>query len=134
MIEHLLWEFLARLKFKTGLLLNLNGIVLAAAEITEPTEKKTLQISQIFEVAAPQFTTIAKQFTLIKESDENRIMKYQFSDTDIIFLKRFAIDDFPLFALFYSQEQDIQAQEIRFNEDFEGFKDRIRHLLTLYIS
>ena len=129
MIEHLLWGFIAQNEFTTGLLVNESGLVLAAQQVNVKGPEDILDRKQIFEIAAPQFAILAKQF----KGFDNKIsdtIKYQFSEKDIIILKRFTVEDFTFFYIFYTKKpESIKNLEINFPE----FLDRIRNLLLLYI-
>ncbi len=129
MIEHLLWGFLAKNEFITGLLANENGLVLAAQQVNVKSPDQILNTRQIFEIAAPQFAILAKQF---KDYDEKTsdTTRYQFSEKDVIILKRFTVEDFTFFYIFYTKNPDsIKNLE----KNFPEFLDRIRNLLLLYI-
>lgn len=129
MIEHLLWGFLARNEFITGLLVNENGLVLAAQQVNVKGPDEVLDRKQIFEIAAPQFAILAKQFKDFDGKISDTI-RYQFSEKDIIILKRFMVEDFAFFYIFYTKKPDsIKNLE----KNFPEFLERIRNLLLLYI-
>ncbi|MHA2000747.1 MAG: ADP-ribosylation factor-like protein [Promethearchaeota archaeon] len=131
-LEHIIWEFLAKHDLKTGMILNANGLVIAASEIIKSLDEKILERQQIFELAAPHFTTIAQQFD---KSNKNKnsysdLVQYQFSDKDFIILKKFFVEDYELFALFYSQNPKSKKN---IKNDFPKFQTRIENLLKYYI-
>ena len=130
MIEHLLWGFLARNEFLTGLLVNESGLVLASQQVNVKGPEEVLNRKQIFEIAAPQFAILAKQFQGFDDKISDTI-KYQFSEKDIIILKRFDVEDFTFFYIFYTKKpESIKNLE----KNFPEFLDRIRNLLLLYIK
>ena len=132
MIEHVLHDFLLEGNLTTGLLANENGLVIAAQDIRPQDSHIIMTHSQIFEIAAPQFTMIAQQLAKYDIGYQNQWIKYQFSDHDLILLRRFQIGSFPLFALFYTtQTSAVEYVEKKFDP---SFIDRITSLLTLYIS
>ncbi len=129
MIEHLLWGFLARNEFITGLLVNESGLVLAAQQVNVKGPEEILDAKQIFEIAAPQFAILAKQFKDFDEKTSDSI-RYQFSEKDIVILKRFSVEDFTFFYIFYTKKSEsIKNLE----KNFPEFLERIRNLLLLYI-
>lgn len=131
MLEHLIWEFIGRLDMITGLLLNENGIVIASADISDIDTSNNLPHSQIFEIAAPQFTTIARQFSQYSPQRKNNLVKYQFSNEDIVLLKNFKILDFTFFSLFYTKKNEsVDLLE----QNFPAFVEKIKNLIEMYIN
>ncbi len=131
MLEHLMWEFIARLDMITGLLLNENGIVIASADISDSISSDNLPHSRIFEIVAPQFTTIARQFAQYSPKLAKDLIKYQFSNEDIVLLKKFKIMDFTFFALFYTKNP---ASADKLTPNFPNFVKRIKNLIEMYIN
>ncbi|UYP48380.1 hypothetical protein NEF87_004665 [Candidatus Lokiarchaeum ossiferum] len=131
MLEHLMWEFIGRLGMITGLLLNENGIVIASADISDGDTTNKFPHSRIFEIAAPQFTTIARQFTQYNPHKRNDLIKYQFSNDDIVLLKKFKILDFMFFSLFYTKKLESVDQ---LEQNFPVFIEKIKNLIEMYIS
>ncbi len=131
MLEHLLKEFLSLVKMETGLLLNENGIVIANKDLSKDSKLTSIPHSQIFEIAAPQFATIAKQFNEYATINENKLIRYHFSDNEIVLLKKFKIMDFLFFALFYTKKN---SSIKKLEKNLPEFMKRIENLLTLYIA
>ena len=116
------------------LLLNENGIVLAATEILPGDYPILLKPSQIFEVAAPQFTTIAKQFPNKGQISTFEMIKYEFSPEDKVFLQKFQVNEFVLFALFYAKNSTTPNIEAEIKKNFPQFLEKIENLLRRYIQ
>lgn len=131
LLEHLLRDFIAKYNILTGLLLNENGLVIASVEKTIIPKSKILPINKVFEIAAPQFTTIAQQFSQFSPKTKPNAIKYQFSDEDFVFIRQFHINEFTFFGLFYSKSE--QTEQI-LREKFDKFKSKIENLLILYIK
>lgn len=130
MLEHLIWEFLIQNNLITGLLVNKDGLVLAAQEIIEPEHKFVLSRNQIFELTASNFTSIAQQFTDYIPSPSDTTL-YHFSEEDVVYLKRFQEDELTFYFLFYSKRKEA---EHAINENFNAFVEKIRNLLHFYLN
>ncbi len=131
LLEHLLHDFIKQHDISTALLLNENGLVLASVEQKHSISGEHIAIQQIFEIAAPQFTTIAQQFSQIHPDLKDQISKYQFSSTDYVIMYKFHVDEFKFFLLFYSKNS---ALEQILKENFETLRNKIHNLLVLYIK
>ncbi|MHA1619967.1 MAG: ADP-ribosylation factor-like protein [Promethearchaeota archaeon] len=131
LLEHLLKDFITKNKILTGLLMNENGLVIASVQRPLMTKTNILPINQVFEIAAPQFTTIAHQFSQLSPKAERNSVKYQFSDEDFVYLRKFTVHEFTFFGLFYSKSSKTDKILV---EKFEKFKNRIENLLILYIA
>ncbi|MHA1764856.1 MAG: Rab family GTPase [Promethearchaeota archaeon] len=129
MIEHLLWGFLARNEFITGLLVNENGLVLASQQVNVKNPDDILNRKQIFEIAAPQFAIISKQFKDFNKNPSDTT-KYQFSEKELVILKRFNVEDFTFFYIFYTKKPESVKN---LEKNFPEFLNRIKNLLLLYI-
>jgi GTPase SAR1 family protein len=127
-LEHLIREFLIEHHQTTGLLLNEMGLVLAVQEIGEPQNKK-VSLEQIFEITAPHFTSIATQYNEILALD-GKNTQYQFSDEDLVVLKRFTVEKFTFFLLFYNRDK---KTIIGLDAKFPEFVKKIENLLKMYI-
>jgi hypothetical protein len=130
MLEHLIWEFLIQNNLITGLLVNKDGLVLAAQEIIEPEHKFVLSRNQIFEITASNFTSIAQQFSDYMPSQSDTTL-YNFSEEDVVYLKRFREEDFIFYFIFYSK---LKEAEEAIKANFEGFVEKIRNLLHFYLN
>jgi Ras-related GTP-binding protein A/B len=131
LIEYLLKDFMVRENILTSLLLNESGLVLASQEMPNVPNGMLLSQNQIFELTASNFTTIAQQFSDHFPKAANDTTKYFFSTEDLVLLKRFDVEDFVFYALLYTKNVD-SADQI--NKNFPTFVEKIRSLLTLYIS
>ncbi len=130
MLERLLHEFMEKFQIYAGLLVNENGLVLATQEIEDPQSSKKITVRQIFEITAPHFTTIASQYNEVLAID-GKTTQYQFSDEDIAVLKRFMVQKFTFYLLFYVKDKEI-LQNIE--QEFPHFIERIENLLQAYIA
>ncbi len=130
LLEHLLKDFISKNDILTGLLMNENGLVIASVQRPLIVKNNILPINQVFEIAAPQFTTIAHQFSQFNPRAEGTAIKYQFSEEDFVYLRKFQVHEFTFFGLFYSKSS--KTDKI-LKEKFEKFKNRIENLLILYI-
>lgn len=131
LLEHLLHDFIKQNDILTALLLNENGLVLASAEQNRQVFQDQIAVKQIFEIAAPQFTTIANQFSKVHSNLIDQVSKYQFSDTDFVVMYKFTVEEFVFFMLFYSKNQELERV---LAENFENLKKKIHNLLILYIK
>ena len=129
-LEHLLKEFMERHNQITGLLTNENGIVLATQELTEKYNVKKITLRQIFEMTAPHFTTIASQYNEFFAID-GKTTQFKFSEEDLVILKRFTIENFRFFLLFYTKQKESLAE---LEKDFPKFIQKIESLLKAYIT
>jgi hypothetical protein len=130
MLEHLLKEFMIQHNQITGLLTNENGIVLATQEITEKYNVKKVTLRQIFEMTAPHFTTIASQYNDYFAID-GKTTEFRFSEEDLVVLKRFSVENFKFFLIFYTKQKDsLNALE----RNFPKFIEKIESLLQTYIT
>lgn len=137
MLNHVLHDFIRDQHLQTGLLLNENGIVLTATELEQQLENKinpNLKMSQIFEVAAPQFTSLAAKFQSFNSIPYVGMIKYEFSPQDFVLLKSFTINNFHLFVLFYSQEKDKESVIQSIESHFPQFQKKIEGLLQHYLD
>ncbi|WP_457558214.1 ADP-ribosylation factor-like protein [Candidatus Harpocratesius sp.] len=131
LLEHILRDFTAEHNIISSLLLNENGLVIASVERKHEMMRKYLSVNQVFEIAAPQFTIIAHQFSNLHPEIKGGVSKYQFSNTDFVFLYKFQVNDFIFFALFYSKNNE--CGEI-LEKEFPKFQKKIHNLLILYIK
>jgi len=128
MLEHLLKEFLQTHNQLTGLLINENGLVLAVAELDDQSTKR-ITVRQIFEMTAPHFTTIVNQYSEVLAID-GKTTQFHFSEEDLAVLKRFVIERFTFYLLFYTKKRDSLNQ---LEKDFPHFIERIENLIKVYI-
>lgn len=136
MIQFVLQDFLSKLHLRTGLILNENGLVLSSAEVIpmDTSGKDSLKTSQIFEVAAPQFTSIASKYEQYQKPMISQMNKYEFSPNDLVLLKPFSINQFNMFGLFYSQESNMDEVGNKIESNFESLHEKLKRLLHHYIS
>jgi len=133
LIEHNLSEFSLLTESSLVLLLSSEGLVLAeyftpeAMEITKM--QKSEELLNVFEVVAPQFTTILKIFYKFKTSEKEEAI-FRVSDA-IILLKRVEIVKYELYILFLINNEN--KKDI-INQHLQDFLNRTQDLLLRYIS
>ena len=115
------------------LLLSSDGLVLAeyftpeAMEITKM--KKSEELLNVFEVVAPQFTTLFKIFYKFKTSEKDEAT-FRVSDS-IIVVKRLEIVNYELYILFLI---DHESKKDIINKNLQDLLNRTQDLLLRYIS
>ena len=133
LIEQNLSEFSSLTGSSLVLLLSSDGLVLAeyftpeAMEITKM--QKSEELLNVFEVVAPQFTTLLKIFYKFKTSEKEEAT-FRVSDS-LIFLKRLEIVNYEYFILFLI---DNESKKDIINQNLKDFLNRTQDLLLRYIS
>jgi len=133
LIEQKLNEFSSLTSSSLILLLSSDGLVLAeyftpeAMIITKM--QKSEELLNVFEVVAPQFTTLLKIFYKFKTSEKEEAT-FRVSDS-IILLKRLEIVTYELYILFLI---DNESKKDIINQNLQDFLNRIQDLLLRYIS
>jgi len=133
LIEQNLREFSSLTGSSLIFLLSSDGLVLAeysALEAMEITKiPKSEDLMNVFEVAAPQFTTILKIFYKFKTSEKEEAI-FKVSDS-IILLKQLKIVNYELYILFLIDNEN--KKEI-IDQNLQDFLDRTQDLLIRHIS
>ena len=133
LIEHNLSEFSSLTGSSLVLLLSSEGLVLAEHFTPEAMEITKMQNSEellnVFEVAAPQFTTLFKIFYKFKLSEKEEAI-FRVSNS-IILLKRVEIVNYELYILFLI---DNESKKDIINQHLQEFLNRTQDLLLRYIS
>jgi GTPase SAR1 family protein len=133
LIEKNLGEFSTLTGSSLVQLLSSDGLVLGehftpeAMEITKM--QKSEELLNIFEVVAPQFTTLFKIFYKFKTSEKEEAT-FRVSDS-IILIKRLEIVNYELFILFLINDE---SKKESINQNLQGFINRTQDLLLRYIS
>jgi len=133
LIEDNLSEFSSLTGSSLVLLLSSEGLVLAehftpeAMEITKML--KSEELLNVFEVVAPQFTTLFKIFYKFKTSEKEEAI-FRVSDS-IILLKRVEIVKYELYMLFLIDDEN---KKYIINQNLQDFLNRTQDLLLRYIS
>jgi GTPase SAR1 family protein len=133
LIEQNLREFSSLTGSSLGLLLNSDGLVLAESFTPEAMEITKMQNSEellnVFEVVAPQFTTLLKIFYKFKTSEKEEAL-FRVSDS-VILLKRVEIVNYEFYILFLI---DNENKKDIINQNLQDFLNRSQDLLLRYIS
>jgi len=133
LIEQNLREFSSLTGSSLVLLLSSNGLVLAESFTPEAMEITKMQNSEellnVFEVVAPQFTTLLKIFHKFKASEKEEAI-FRVSDS-IILLKRIEVVNHELYILFLI---DNESKKDIINQNLQDFLNRTQDLLLRYIS
>jgi len=133
LIEQNLREFSSLTGSSLGLLLSSDGLVLAESFTPEAMEITKMQNSEellnVFEVVAPQFTTLLKIFYKFKTSEKEEAI-FRVSDA-VILLKRLEIVNYELYILFLI---DNERKRDIINQNLQDFLNRTQDLLLRYIS
>ncbi len=133
LIEQNLREFSSLTGSSLVLLLSSDGLVLAESFTPEAMEITKMQNSEellnVFEVVAPQFTTLLKIFYKFKTSEKEEAI-FQVSDA-VILLKRLEIVNYELYILFLI---DNERKRDIINQNLQDFLNRTQDLLLRYIS
>ncbi|MBY9014806.1 MAG: 50S ribosome-binding GTPase [Candidatus Lokiarchaeota archaeon] len=133
LIEYNLSEFSSLTGSSLVLLLSSDGLVLAehftpeAMEITKM--QKSEELLNVFEVVAPQFTTLFKIFYKFKTSEKEEAI-FRVSDS-VILLKRVKIVNYELYILFLINNE---SKKDIINQNLQDFLNRTQDLLLRYIS
>jgi hypothetical protein len=133
LIEQNLREFCLLTGSSLVLLLSSDGLVLAEHFTPEAMKITNMQNSEelinVFEVVAPQFTTLFKIFYKFKLSEKEEAI-FRVSDSVILF-KRVEIVNYELFILFLI---DNESKKDIINQHLQEFLNRTQDLLLRYIS
>ena len=133
LIEQNLSEFSSLTGSSLVLLLSSDGLVLAeyftpeAMEITKI--QKSEELLNVFEVVAPQFTTLFKIFNKFKTFEKDEAT-FRVSDS-IIVVKRLEIVNYELYILFLI---DHESKKDIINKNLQDLLNRTQDLLLRYIS
>jgi len=133
LLEQNLSEFSSLTGSSLILLLSSEGLVLAehftpeAMKITKMKESE--ELLNVFEVVAPQFTTLFKIFNKFKTSEKEDAV-FRVSNS-VIFLKRLEIVKYELYMLFLIDDDN--KKDI-INQNLQDFLNRTQDLLLRYIS
>ena len=87
------------------------------------------ELLNVFEVVAPQFTTLLKIFYKFKSSEKEEAI-FTVSDS-IILIKRLEIVNYELYILFLI---DNESKKEIINQNLQDFLNRTQDLLLRYIS
>ena len=133
LIEQNLREFCSLTGSSLVLLLSSDGLVLAEHFTPEAMKITNMQNSEelinVFEVVAPQFTTLFKIFYKFKLSEKEEAI-FRVSDSVILF-KRVEIVNYELYILFLI---DNESKKDIINQHLQEFLNRTQDLLLRYIS
>ena len=133
LLEQNLSEFSSLTGSSLILLLSSDGLVLAehftpeAMKITEMQNSE--ELLNVFEVVAPQFTTLLKIFYKFKSSEKEEAI-FRVSGS-IILLKRLEVVNYELFILFLI---DNESKKDIINQNLQNFLNRTQDLLLRHIS
>jgi GTPase SAR1 family protein len=133
LLEQNLSEFSSLTGSSLILLLSSDGLVLAEHFTPEAMKITKMQNSEellnVFEVVAPQFTTLLKIFYKFKSSEKEEAI-FRVSDS-IILLKRLEVVNYELFILFLI---DNESKKDIINQNLQNFLNRTQDLLLRHIS
>ena len=133
LLEQNLSEFSSLTGSSLILLLSSDGLVLAEHFTPEAMKITQMQNSEellnVFEVVAPQFTTLLKIFYKFKSSEKEEAI-FRVSDS-IILLKRLEVVNYELFILFLI---DNESKKDIINQNLQNFLNRTQDLLLRHIS
>ncbi len=127
LINHLLGSFIRENRIVSIHLLNESGIVIGANEISDPEFHEVLSRKQIFEITASQFTSIEYHFQKIAEKEDKA--KFILSESDLVLLKRFQVEDFIFFLLIYTKYPN---EEEKIEKNIPELLSQLKSLLKLY--